>query len=194
MKPLDDVPCGWAPMKDKLYRDYHDTEWGVPVRDARALWEKFQLDGFQAGLSWITILRKRDAMREEFDDFDPARIVRWKEARVAKALENAGVIRSPTKINAMISNARIYLDMQDKGEDFSDYVWSYVGNKPKVNRLDHWKNVKPTSSEGDALSKDMKKRGYKFCGPVIVYAAMQAVGLVNDHEVSCPRHKAVQKL
>jgi DNA-3-methyladenine glycosylase I len=194
MKPLDDIPCGWAPAHDELYRHYHDTEWGVPERDSRALWEKFQLDGFQAGLSWITILRKREEMRREFDGFEPEKLVRWSDKRIAKALANPGIIRSPTKIAATITNARVYLDMREKGEDFSDYVWGFVNHKPIVNRLDHWRNVVPKTELSEAISKDMKKRGFKFCGPVIVYAVMQAMGMVNDHEVRCPRHKAVQKL
>src|SRR5262245_5499676 len=114
---MTDVPCAWAPLTDALYRDYHDREWGVPARDSRKLWEKFQLDGFQAGLSWITILRKREAMREEFDAFDPAKLARWNQQRVAKALRNEKIIRSPTKIQAMIGNAQVYLDMQERDED-----------------------------------------------------------------------------
>jgi DNA-3-methyladenine glycosylase I len=194
LKPLDDIPCGWAPMKDELYRGYHDTEWGVPEYDSRALWEKFQLDGFQAGLSWITILRKRAEMRAEFDGFDPEKIVRWTPKRIEKALQNPGIIRSPIKINAMIGNARAYLAMRDKGEDFSGYLWAFVGGKPIDGQLKHWKHVKPKTPLSEAISKDMIKRGYKFVGPVIVYACLQAVGLVNDHEVGCPRHRAVQKL
>jgi DNA-3-methyladenine glycosylase I len=154
MKPLDDVPCGWAPAKDALYRHYHDTEWGVPERDSRALWEKFQLDGFQAGLSWITILRKREEMRREFDGFEPEKLVRWSDKRIAKALTNPGIIRSPIKVAATINNARL----------------------------------------SEAIAKDMKKRGFKFCGPTIVYAVMQAMGMVNDHEVRCPRYKEIQRL
>jgi len=194
MKPLDDIHCGWAPAKDELYRAYHDTEWGVPEYDSRALWEKFQLDGFQAGLSWITILRKRAEMRKELDGFDPEKIVRWTPKRIEKALQNPGIIRSPTKINAMIGNARAYLDMRDRGEDFSDYLWAFVDGAPVDGKLDHWRNVKPRTPLSEAISKDMIRRGYKFVGPVIVYACLQAVGLVNDHELTCPRHKAVQTL
>ncbi len=185
--------CGWAPVNDTLYRGYHDHEWGVPEYDSRALWEKFQLDGHQAGLSWITILRKRETMREEFDGFDPEKIAQWDQARIDKALSNPGIIRSPKKIEATIGNAKIYLDMRDKGEDFSDYLWNFVDGKPIVNSLDHWKNVPAKTPLSEAIAKDMKKRGFKFCGPVIVYAAMQAVGMVNDHEVSCPRHTKVQE-
>ena len=190
----DDIHCGWAPLNDELYRSYHDTEWGVPERDSRALWEKFQLDGHQAGLSWITILRKRETMRAEFDGFDPDSVARWDEARIARAMQNPGIIRSSKKIAATISNAQIYLDMRERGEDFSDYLWGFVDGKPIVNALDHWRNVNAKTELSEKIAKDMKKRGFKFCGPVIVYAAMQAVGMVNDHEVRCPRHKEIQEL
>jgi DNA-3-methyladenine glycosylase I len=194
MKTLDDIPCGWAPAGDALYRHYHDTEWGVPEHDSRALWEKFQLDGFQAGLSWITILRKREEMRREFDGFVPEKLARWSDKRIAKALRNPGIIRSPIKIAATVNNARLYLDMQAKGEDFSDYVWGFVGGKPVVNKLDHWRNVAAKTALSEAISKDMKSRGFKFCGPTIVYAVMQAMGMVNDHEVRCPRYREIQRL
>lgn len=189
-----DPPCGWAPLKDALYRDYHDQEWGVPERDSRALWEKFQLDGHQAGLSWITILRKRETMRAEFDAFDPEKIARWDQARIDRALQNPGIIRSPKKIAATIGNARVYLDMRDKGEDFASYLWDFVDGQPIQNAVQHWKSAATKTPLSEKIAKDMKKRGFKFCGPVIVYAAMQAVGMVNDHEVGCPRHLAVQEL
>jgi DNA-3-methyladenine glycosylase I len=194
MKKLDDIPCGWAPAGDKLYRDYHDEEWGVPERDSRALWEKFQLDGFQAGLSWITILRKREALREEFEGFEPEKIARWNKKRIDKALRNPGIIRSPIKIAAAVGNAKVYLDMQDRGEDFSDYVWGFVDGRPIVNRLEHWRKVQVKTPLSETIAKDMKRRGFKFCGPTIVYAVMQAMGMVNDHEVRCPRHKEIQRL
>jgi DNA-3-methyladenine glycosylase I len=191
---MSDVPCGWAPIDDEIYRGYHDEEWGVPVRDSRALWEKFQLDGFQAGLSWIVVLRKRAAMRKEFDRFDPVKIAHWDAKRIARALENPGVIRSPTKIKAMINNARVYLDMREQGVRFSDYLWDFVGNEPIVSRLESWRKVKAKTPLSEQIAKDMKRRGFKFCGPTIVYACMQAVGLVNDHELRCPRFRAVQKM
>ncbi len=194
MKKRDDIPCGWAPAADELYRHYHDTEWGVPERDSRALWEKFQLDGHQAGLSWITILRKRATMREEFDGFNPALIARWSQKRIDRAMKNPGIIRSPIKIAATIRNAQLYCEMAERGEDFSDYVWSFVDNKPIVNTLDHWRNVQAKTPLSEQIAKDMQKRGFKFCGPVIVYAVMQAMGMVNDHEVRCSRHKEIQKL
>ena len=191
---IEDVPCGWAPAKDAFYRAYHDEEWGVPEYDSRALWEKLQLDGMQAGLSWITILRKRESMREEFDGFDPERIAKWDQARIDKALTNPGIIRSPKKIEACIGNAKAYLTAMAKGENFSEWLWSYVDNEPIVGKWKHYKDSPTKSDISEQLSKDLKKRGHKFCGPVIVYAFMQAVGMINDHELACPRHKAVQKL
>ncbi|HEY6562023.1 MAG TPA: DNA-3-methyladenine glycosylase I [Polyangiaceae bacterium] len=191
---MSEVPCGWAPLTDALYRRYHDEEWGVPLRDSRALWEKFQLDAFQAGLSWITVLRKRADMRKEFERFSPEKIARWNAARVAKALKNPLIIRSPTKIKAMIGNARVYLDMREQDLDFADYLWDFVDGKPIVSRLDTWRHAKAKTALSEKISKDMKKRGFKFCGPTIVYACMQAVGLANDHEVKCPRFRAVQKM
>ena len=194
MAATESPPCGWAPLTDPLYRAYHDEEWGVPERGSRALWEKFQLDGFQAGLAWITILRKRESMREEFEGFDPERIARWTQRRIDKALKNPGIIRSPTKINATINNARVYLDMAERGEDFSEYVWSFVDGKPIQTRLRHWRDAPAKTPLSEEIAKDMKKRGFKFCGPTIVYAVMQAMGMVNDHEIGCPRHKPIAKL
>jgi DNA-3-methyladenine glycosylase I len=185
--------CGWAPVSDALYRGYHDTEWGVPERDPRALWEKLQLDGMQAGLSWITILRKRETIRAEFDGFEPERLARWTPARAAKAMNNPGIIRSPKKIDAVIGNAQAYLAMMEAGDEFSAYCWGYVGGKPITKG---WKNFRdaPTSTDWSAaMSKDLKRRGFKFVGPTIVYAWAQAVGMVNDHEVGCPRYKEVRE-
>ena len=184
----DDLPCGWAPAGDALYRGYHDTEWGVPERDPRALWEKFQLDGHQAGLAWITILRKRDSMRKEFDGFAPEKVARWSDKRVAKALRNPGIIRSEQKVRATVRNAQVYLDMREQGEDFADYVWGFVDGEPIVNRVRRWRDAPTKTAISEALAKDMKRRGFSFCGPTIVYACMQAVGLVNDHELRCPRY------
>lgn len=191
---MADTPCGWAPINDALYRAYHDEEWGVPVHDPRALWEKFQLDGFQAGLSWITILRKREALRKELDQFNPEKLVRWSDARIAKALENPNIIRSPTKIRATIGNARAYLALREQGLDFASYVWSFVDGRPRVSKLKSYRDAPAWNELSEKLSKDMKKRGFKFCGPTIVYACMQAVGMVNDHEQRCPRYKQIQKL
>ncbi len=185
--------CGWAPVSDPLYRAYHDTEWGVPERDSRALWEKLQLDGMQAGLSWITILRKRETIRKAFDSFDPERLASWSYDRISEALDNPGIIRSAKKIEAVVGNARLYLDMMAAGEDFSDYCWSWVGGEPIVNRWKDFHDAPTATDWSEAMSKDLKQRGFKFVGPVIVYAWAQAVGMVNDHEVGCPRHKAVRE-
>ncbi|MCI4643347.1 MAG: DNA-3-methyladenine glycosylase I [Hyphomonadaceae bacterium] len=187
------LACGWAPADDALYRGYHDTEWGVPEYDSRALWEKLQLDGMQAGLSWITILRKRETIREEFEGFQPEVLVNWDAARVDKALQNPGIIRSPKKIEALIGNARAYLEMAEAGEDFSEYCWGWVDGKPVVNGFANWRDAPAKTSLSEAWSKDLKKRGFKFVGPTIVYAWMQAVGMVNDHQMDCPRHAQVQE-
>ena len=177
---------------DALYEAYHDTEWGVPEYDSRALWEKLVLDGFQAGLSWITILRKRDAFREAFADFDPEKVARFGETERAALMANAGIIRSNAKIDAAINGARIYLDMRDRGEDFSTFLWGING--PALQN--HWRggDVPATSPTGDAMGKALKAKGFKFCGPVIVYAFMQAVGMVNDHVVTCTRHEDCARL
>jgi DNA-3-methyladenine glycosylase I len=190
---MSELPCGWARADDLLYRAYHDTEWGVPERDSRALWEKLQLDGFQAGLAWITILRKREALRREFDGFDPKKLARWDKKRVERALQNPGIIRSPAKIASVIHNARLYLDLRDQGVDFSDYLWDFVDGKPIVSKLESWKKAPAKTALSETISKDLKRRGFKFCGPTIVYAVMQAVGMINDHETRCPRFRAVQR-
>ncbi|MDX2234215.1 MAG: DNA-3-methyladenine glycosylase I [Hyphomonadaceae bacterium] len=189
-----DGRCGWVTATDPLYVAYHDTEWGVPERDPRALWEKLTLDGFQAGLAWITILRKRATLRAAFDNFDPERVARFDETRVQALLADPGVIRSRAKIEAAIGGARLWLAMLDRGEDFSSYIWRFVEGAPVQN---HWRSFRdaPTATPASlALSNDLKRRGFKFCGPVIVYAFMQAVGCVNDHETGCPRHAACRAL
>jgi DNA-3-methyladenine glycosylase I len=190
----DDFPCAWAPLTDELYRTYHDTEWGVPEYDGRALWEKLQLDGMQAGLSWITILRKRESIREEFDQFDPEKLARWSPKRAEKALKNPGIIRSPKKIDAVIGNAQAFLAMEEAGEGFADYCWGFVGGTPIVNTWKHFRQAPTSTDWSAAMSKDLKKRGFKFVGPTIVYAWAQAVGMVNDHDVTCPRHREVQEM
>lgn len=179
--------CPW-PGRDPLYRAYHDAEWGVPERDGRALWEKLTLDGFQAGLSWITILRKRDAFRRAFRDFDPERVARFGEAEVAALLGDPGIVRSRAKIEAAVGNARAYLAMRDRGEDFSGFCWGAVGGEVRQNA---WRagEVPTETAESRALSKALKARGFKFVGPVIVYAWMEATGLVNDHLATCFRHR-----
>jgi DNA-3-methyladenine glycosylase I len=192
--PVPEVCCGWAPPGDALYRGYHDTEWGVPVRDPVQLFAKLQLDGMQAGLSWITILRKRDSILAEFDGFDPDRLAHWTPERLAKALENPGIIRSPRKAQAAVRNAQLYLDMRAAGINFSNHLWSFVDHRPVVNHWTWYRQGPTHSPQSEAMAKDLSKRGFKFCGPVIVYAFMQAVGMINDHEVGCPRHAEVQAL
>ncbi|MDO5612395.1 MAG: DNA-3-methyladenine glycosylase I [Paracoccus sp. (in: a-proteobacteria)] len=184
--------CGWCGT-DPLYQDYHDTEWGVPERDPRALWEKLILDGFQAGLSWITILRKRDAFREEFDDFNPESMASWDTARIEKALSNPGIIRHRGKIESTVRSARIFLDMET-GEGFAPFIWGFTGGKTVQNKWSSLAQVPTQTPESQAMSKALKKQGFNFCGPVICYAFMQAVGIVNDHITTCHRHGPVSRL
>lgn len=179
---------------DPLYEAYHDHEWGVPERDSRALWEKLVLDGFQAGLSWITILRKREAFREAFDGFDPEKVARYGEADRARLMANAGIIRSNAKIDAAIAGARLYLDMRDRGEDFAEFCWAFVDGKPVQNAWTAVSGVPAQTPLAVEVSKGLKAKGYKFVGPVIVYAWMQAVGMVNDHLTSCHRHEPVKQM
>jgi DNA-3-methyladenine glycosylase I len=186
--------CPWAPDHDPLYAAYHDTEWGVPEFDSRALWEKLVLDGMQAGLAWITILRKRETIRAAFDNFDPEKVAAYGEADIERLLGDPGIIRSRAKINAAIGGARIFLSMKENGESFSDYLWNYTGGTPIQNHWTSMKEVPAKTALSETIAKDLKKRGFKFCGPVIVYAFMQAVGMVNDHLVGCPRHAIVNKM
>ena len=189
----DITRCGWRGMAgDPLYEAYHDTEWGVPEYDSRALWEKLVLDGFQAGLSWITILRKRDAFRAAFDNFDPEKVAAYGEADRARLMADAGIVRSNAKIDAAISSAKIYLTMRDAGEDFSAFCWSFTGGKPLRNSWTDITQVPAQTELAVEVSKALKARGFKFVGPVIVYAWMQAVGIVNDHLIHCDRHEAVK--
>ncbi len=182
--------CSWC-GSDPLYVAYHDTEWGVPERDGRALWEKLVLDGFQAGLSWITILRKREAFRAAFDDFDPSRVAGYGQADVDRLVLDAGIVRSRAKIEGAIGNARAYLAMQDAGEDFATFAWSFVDGAPLRHGWRTADEVPATTKLAGDVSRALKARGFKFAGPVIVYAWMQAAGLVDDHLVSCFRHMPV---
>jgi DNA-3-methyladenine glycosylase I len=179
---------------DPLYEAYHDTEWGVPEYDARALWEKLVLDGFQAGLAWITILRKREAFRAAFANFDPATVARFGEADRARLMADPGIVRSNAKIDAAIGGARIFLDMRDKGEDFSQFLWGFVGGAPIQNRWDDLAQAPTQTPEAVEMSKALKAKGFKFVGPVIVYAFMQATGMVNDHMLTCFRHDPVRRM
>ncbi|MCA8888235.1 MAG: DNA-3-methyladenine glycosylase I [Parvularculaceae bacterium] len=189
-----DIACGWAPDSDPIYRRYHDQEWGVPEHDDRALFEKLVLDGFQAGLSWRTILYKRDNFRRAFDGFAPEKIARYTPKKVERLLSDDGIIRSRLKIEATVGNARAYLEIMEKrGDGFSGLLWEFVDGAPINNRLKSYRDAPVKSPQSEAMSKELKRLGFKFCGPVIVYAFMQAVGMYNDHEVRCPRWKAVQK-
>ena len=184
----DIVRCTW-PGEDPLYVAYHDEEWGVPEFDDRALFEKLVLDGFQAGLSWITILRKRENFRRAFKEFDPATIARFGDRQVDRLLKDEGIIRSRAKIEAAIKGARTWLDIQERDPGgFREFIWKHVDGKPRVNRFKSTGEVPAKTAMSEALSKDLKRRGFGFCGPVIVYAFAQAVGMVNDHLVSCHRH------
>jgi len=178
--------CAWA-VNDPLMRSYHDEEWGVPMHDSRAMWETLMLEGFQAGLSWITILRKREAFREAFANFDPEIVAKFGEREITQLLLNPGIIRSRAKIVATITGAQIYLDMQQKGEDFAPTMWAMAGGKPIHNKTGIVPAQTPLS---EAFSATLKKRGFKFVGPVIVYAWMQATGIVNDHSQQCFRRHA----
>ena len=179
--------CAWA-GSDPLMQAYHDDEWGVPERDPRALWEKLVLDGFQAGLAWITVLRKRDAFREAFAGFDPAAVARFGEADILRLLDNPGIIRSRAKIDAAIGGARIFCDMAERGEDFAAYCWSFTDGQVVPG---DGASIPAKTALSEQISKDLKRRGFKFVGPTIVYAWMQAVGIVNDHASTCFRRDQV---
>ena len=186
--------CGWKGMAgDALYEGYHDQEWGVPEYDARALWEKLVLDGFQAGLSWITILRKRQAFRAAFDNFDPEKVARYGEANRARLMSDAGIIRSNGKIDAAIAGAKIYLDMQARGEDFSAWLWG-INGLALQNQWSVVTSVPAATPKAEEMAKALRAKGFKYCGPVIVYAFMQATGMVNDHLVNCPEHAKCARL
>ena len=187
-----DGRCPWCGT-DPLYVAYHDEEWGVPERDPRALWEKLVLDGFQAGLAWITILRKRDGFRAAFDGFDPEAIARWGEPEVARLLADPGIVRHRGKIEATIGNARAYLAIEER-EGFDTFLWSRVGGAPIQNKFGSMDEVPAETELSQLISRDLKREGFRFCGPTIVYAFMQATGMVNDHLVDCPRHAEVAAL
>ncbi|MGA2728163.1 MAG: DNA-3-methyladenine glycosylase I [Terracidiphilus sp.] len=181
--------CAWA-QSDALMQSYHDEEWGVPDLDSRSLWETLMLEGFQAGLAWIIVLRKRDAFRKAFRNFDPKIVARFGEKEIAKMLDNPGIIRSRAKIEATIGGARAYLDMEQSGQKFSDFAWDFVDG-PAIRNKGRQPANTPLS---ETISKEMKRHGFKFVGPTIVYAWMQAVGLVNDHAEDCFRYKACARM
>ena len=189
----DLLRCPWS-KQDPLYISYHDQEWGVPEYDDQALYEKLVLDGFQAGLSWITILRKRENFRRAFDGFDPEKIARYRSAKIERLMKDVGIVRNRAKIEGAVLSARAWLEVMEKGPGFSKLLWDFVDGRPKVNRFRSVRQVPAETAVSRAMSKELAQRGFKFCGPTIVYAFMQAVGMVNDHLVSCYRHAAVQKL
>jgi DNA-3-methyladenine glycosylase I len=179
--------CPW-PGQDPFYVAYHDDEWGVPEYDDRALYEKLVLDGFQAGLSWITILRKRENFRRAFDGFEPAKIARYTPKKIERLMQDAGIVRNRAKIEGAVASARAYLDIMEKGSGFSALLWDFLDGRPKVNTFRSKGQVPAETPLSRAISKELSSRGFKFCGPTIVYAFMQATGMVNDHLVSCWRH------
>jgi DNA-3-methyladenine glycosylase I len=185
--------CPW-PKQDPLYVAYHDEEWGVPEYGDRALYEKLVLDGFQAGLSWITILRKRDNFRRAFDGFAPEKIARYTPRRVEKLMQDAGIVRNRMKIEGAVLSARAYLDVMEKGPGFSRLLWDFLDGRPKVNHFRSTARVPAETALSRAMSKELARRGFKFVGPTIVYAFMQATGMVNDHVVSCHRHATLARL
>lgn len=181
--------CGWCGI-DPAYVHYHDTDWGVPEYDSRALFEKLILDGFQAGLSWITILRKRENFRKAFDGFKPEVIVNYDAKKTEALMQDAGIVRNRLKIDGTVLGAKAYLEI----DDFSKYLWDFVDGKPIDSKFESMKQVPTSTPLADRISKDLKKRGFKFVGPTIVYAFMQATGFYNDHMTSCHRHEAVKRL
>jgi DNA-3-methyladenine glycosylase I len=184
--------CSW-PKQDPLYVAYHDEEWGVPEFDDRALYEKLVLDGFQAGLSWITILRKRDNFRKAFSNFQPAKIARYDKKKIESLMRDTGIVRNQMKIDGTVLSARAWLEIMEKGPGFSEFLWEFTDGKPLVNRFRTKRQIPAETPLSQKISKELKERGFKFCGPTIVYAFMQAVGMVNDHVVTCHRHAKVAR-
>jgi DNA-3-methyladenine glycosylase I len=186
--------CGWSDRADELMIAYHDTEWGVPVHDDRKQFEFLTLESAQAGLSWATVLRKRENYRRAFAQFDPEKVARFSAKKIEKLLADPGIIRNRLKVTAAVTNARCFLAVQEEFGTFDKYLWRFVDGRPKQNRIKRMKDMPATSKESDALSMDLKSRGFKFVGSTIVYAHMQAVGMVNDHLVDCFRHEHCAKL
>ena len=187
------IRCPWCESFD-LYRHYHDTEWGVPLRDSRKLFELLILEGAQAGLSWSTVLKKREFYREAFDNFDPKKIAKYGDKKISELLANPGIIRNRLKVAATIGNAKAYLALEKSGQPFNEFVWSFVKNKPIQNKRQYLNELPARSPESDAMSKALLKAGFKFVGTTICYAFMQASGMVNDHLVSCHRYSSVKKI
>jgi DNA-3-methyladenine glycosylase I len=185
--------CGWV-SDDPLYLAYHDEEWGVPVHDDRKLFEMLILEGAQAGLSWITILRRRESYRQAFDGFDPERIARYTPKKIEKLLEDPGIIRNRLKVEGTVRNAQAFLELRDEAGSLDAFLWRFVGGKPLQNRRASLGEVPAETAESKAMSKELRRRGFTFVGPTILYAFMQAVGMVNDHTLGCFRHREVKRL
>jgi len=188
------IRCPWCEDSFDDYVKYHDEEWGVPVHDDRTHFEFLILEGAQAGLSWSTILKKRDGYRNEFADFDVQKVARFEEQKIQQMLQNPGIIRNELKVRSAITNAQLFIDIQEEVGSFNDYIWSFVGGSPKQNSWSAMDDVPATTKESDALAADLQKRGFKFTGSTIMYAHMQATGLVNDHIIPCFRHKEVKEM
>lgn len=189
--PNELVRCGWV-SSDPLYMKYHDSEWGVPVHDDEKLFEFLVLEGMQAGLSWLTVLRKRENFRKAFAGFSPTKVARFNDVKIAKLMADAGIIRNQAKITASVNNAKQFLKIQEEFDSFDQYSWQFVEGKTKINRFKTLKDVPATTKESDAFSKDLKQRGFKFVGSTVIYAHMQAVGMVHDHVTSCFRHGCLE--
>lgn len=187
---MSEVRCSWASV-DPIYIKYHDKEWGVPLYDDQKLFEFLILDGMQAGLSWLTILKKRNNYRKAFDNFNPEKIVKYNKIKIEKLIANNGIIRNKLKIQGVVCNAKAYLAVQEEGISFCNWIWQFVGGKPKTNRWKTLKGIPATTKESIAMSMELKKRGFKFVGPIICYAFMQATGMVNDHVINCFRFKEI---
>lgn len=187
------IRCGWVPAGDELYEKYHDQEWGVPVFDDRVLFEFLVLESAQAGLSWITVLRKRENYRRLFAQFDPVKVAKFASRDVERLLKDAGIIRNRMKVEAAINNAQRFLEIQKEFGKFSTYIWEFVGGKPIINKFKTHKELPPKTDIAEKLAKDLKARGFKFLGPTVIYAHMQATGMVNDHTVDCFRHREINR-
>ena len=192
-KRLNNATCAWVPIGDDLYKTYHDKEWGVPVYSDRKIFEFLVLESAQAGLSWITVLRKRENYRKAFKNFDPVKVAKFTKATVNKLLKDPGIIRNRMKVEAAVNNAKRFLEVQKEFGSFSKYIWGFVDGKPIQNKRRTIKQLPAKTPLAEKIAKDMKSRGFKFLGPTVIYAHMQATGMVNDHTIDCFRHREVQK-
>lgn len=186
--------CDWVPLDNPLYVAYHDEEWGVPVHDDRLLFEFLVLEGAQAGLSWLTVLRKRENYRRAFDHFDPGKVALYDERKIEELMQNSGIIRNRRKIEAAVQNAKVFLEIQEEFGSFDRFIWKFVDGKPIINRWKSDKEIPASTPESDVMSKELKKKGFKFVGSTICYAHMQATGMVNDHTIDCFRYEEIKRM